>query len=485
MSHSDSDSSDEETIQHHSVTPDARQLSAATCATIENYYKNYLQAATDRATRRAQLDQRLAVMNAPTAVRESFLTQLCAMETKYLRERRQRLSGNSFELIKVIGKGAFGEVLLVRMRKPPHQVFAMKRLNKEKMMEKRQAIHVRSERDALAAANAVYKNNPWIVKLHYSFQDAANLFLAMEFVPGGDLMTHLIRLNQFSNDMTRFYIAESALAIESIHRLGYIHRDIKPDNLLLDKDGHIKVSDFGLCTTDTTGAYSSKTLARAPGTTTASAPDTWSSFSPSQKAEAYRQRKREMVFSNVGTPDYTAPEVLTGKGYGAECDWWSLGVIMFEMLVGWPPFCAETPDETYEKISNFQAELKAVMDEVHDLMSDKARDLIYRLLAPRERRIGSLAGAREIFAHPFFAGFDVANIRSTPAPIKPDISSEIDTSNFDHFELEESLGGILGGAWGGGDKHRLKSHDIPFIGFTYRSFETLKSNYGAMNEAIK
>jgi len=298
----------------------------------------------------------------------------------------------------------------------------------------------------------------------------------MEFVPGGDLMTHLIRLNQFPKDMTRFYVTELVLAIESIHSLGFIHRDIKPDNMLLDRNGHIKVSDFGLCTGTVGGNYK---YDRGKATNL----DSWKGFSAAQKAEAYHARKREMAYSNVGTPDYTAPEVLTGQGYGAECDWWSLGVIMFEMIVGWPPFCAETSEETYDKISNFPAELDAVMEEVHEMMSDNERDLIYRLLAPKNKRIGANGGALEILKHPYFSGFDIKNIRNMKAPIQPELSSETDTSNFDQFDdMEDSFGGFLSNkSFDGKSDSKVKAHDIPFIGFTYRNFETLKSKFGAIN----
>jgi serine/threonine protein kinase len=254
-------------------------------------------------------------------------------------------------------------------------------------------------------------------------------------------MTHLIKLNRFSEEMTRFYIAELVLAIESIHSLGFIHRDIKPDNMLLDRNGHIKVSDFGLCTGDVTGFKTRDSGKRGSGGVSL---DSWKGFSTSQKREAYRARKRDMAYSNVGTPDYTAPEVLTGEGYGAECDWWSLGVIMFEMLVGWPPFCAETSEETYDKIANFQVELAAVLEEVEEMLSPKARDLILHLLAPKSRRIGAKGGAIEILKHPYFAGFEINNIRSMKAPITPELSSEIDTQNFDQFDdMEDSVGGFL------------------------------------------
>jgi len=148
---------------------------------------------------------------------------------------------NDFEKIKVIGRGAFGEVRVCR-KKDINDIYAMKVMKKSEMVKKNQVAHIRAERDVLALAD-----NPWVVKLHFSFQDELNLYLVMEFLQGGDLMTVLMDKDILSEEATRFYVAEIALAIVSVHKLNYVHRDLKPDNILLDKSGHIKLSDFGLC----------------------------------------------------------------------------------------------------------------------------------------------------------------------------------------------------------------------------------------------
>merc|ERR1712107_123595 len=153
-----------------------------------------------------------------------------------------KLGADDFEPLKVIGKGAFGEVRLVQKVDTGH-VYAMKILGKADMVEKEQVAHVRAERDILVEAD-----HQWVVKMFYSFKDPANLYLIMEFLPGGDMMTLLMKKDTLSEEATQFYMAETALAIDSIHKLGFIHRDIKPDNLLLDARGHVKLSDFGLCT---------------------------------------------------------------------------------------------------------------------------------------------------------------------------------------------------------------------------------------------
>jgi protein-serine/threonine kinase len=211
-----------------------------------------------RDRRRTELEKRLqadASLSEDRKLRQ--VQQLGRTESSFLRLRRTRLGLDDFRTVKVIGKGAFGEVRLVQ-KVDTGKIYAMKTLKKSEMFKKDQVgsnsgfptaltpaqlAHVRAERDVLAESNS-----PWVVQLYYSFQDSSYLYLLMEFLPGGDLMTMLIKYDTFSEDVTRFYMAECILAIEAVHKLGFIHRDIKPDNILIDKNGHIKLSDFGLST---------------------------------------------------------------------------------------------------------------------------------------------------------------------------------------------------------------------------------------------
>ena len=197
----------------------------------------------ERKDRRRRLEETLIRCAALSdEEREERRREHAARETEFLRLKRSKLGAADFEAIKVIGKGAFGEVRLVQKVDTGH-IYAMKVLRKSDMVEKEQLAHVRAERDVLVEAD-----HQWVVKMFFSFQDPTNLYLVMEFLPGGDLMTLLMKEDTLSEEVTQFYMAETALAIEYIHSLNFIHRDIKPDNLLLDSKGHIKLSDFGLCT---------------------------------------------------------------------------------------------------------------------------------------------------------------------------------------------------------------------------------------------
>jgi len=237
--------SSKSTTKEFRPSEETLQKAAAFRYFVEQRYENLFKELHQRAERRQQLEKQMSELNLAPEQRERYLKRLHMKESEYTRLRRVKFSKNAFNTIKVIGKGAFGEVRLVRMI-TTGELYAMKILRKSEMIHKEQVNHVMAERDLLADTSLNY--NDWVVNLYFSFQDSKYLYLIMEYVPGGDMMNLLIHEDTFSEEWTRFYIAETILAIESIHKLNYIHRDIKPDNLLIDKTGHIKLTDFGLCT---------------------------------------------------------------------------------------------------------------------------------------------------------------------------------------------------------------------------------------------
>uniref|UniRef100_A0A4W6FBZ2 Rho-associated protein kinase 2 n=1 Tax=Lates calcarifer TaxID=8187 RepID=A0A4W6FBZ2_LATCA len=312
--------------------------------------------------------------------------------------RDLQMKSEDFDRVKVIGRGAFGEVQLVR-HKASQKVYAMKLLSKFEMIKRSDSAFFWEERDIMA-----FSNSPWVVQLCCAFQDEHYLYMVMEYMPGGDLV-NLTSTYDVPEKWAKFYTAEVVMALDAIHSMGFIHRDVKPDNMLLDRHGHLKLADFGTCMKmDSTGMVHCDTA--------------------------------------VGTPDYISPEVLKSQGgdgyYGRECDWWSVGVFIFEMLVGDTPFYADSLVGTYSKIMDHKNSLN-FPDDVE--ISKDAKNIICAFLTDREVRLGR-NGVEEIKRHPFFKNdqwtFDT--IRDSVAPVVPELSSDIDTSNFD--EIEDDKGDV-------------------------------------------
>ncbi|MED6245283.1 Microtubule-associated serine/threonine-protein kinase 2 [Ataeniobius toweri] len=316
-----------------------------------------------------------------------------------------------FDTIKLISNGAYGAVYLVR-HKETRQRFAMKKINKQNLILRNQIQQAFVERDILTFAE-----NPFVVSMFCSFETRRHLCMVMEYVEGGDCATLLKNIGALPVDMARMYFAETVLALEYLHNYGIVHRDLKPDNLLITSLGHIKLTDFGLSKIGlmslTTNLY-----------------------------EGHIEKDtREFLDKQVcGTPEYIAPEVILRQGYGKPVDWWAMGVILYEFLVGCAPFFGDTPEELFGQVISDEI----VWPEGDEALPQDAQDLISRLLRQNPlERLGT-GGAFEVKQHPFFTDLDWNGLLRQKAEFIPQLESEDDTSYFDtrldryhHVDSEE------------------------------------------------
>ncbi len=255
---------------------------------IENLYKGLQRERDESAARRAELEARLAAMDAPESEKARLRKEHLAQEMAFLRARRRPMSEADFESISIIGRGAFGEVILVRHR-ASGAYYAMKKLRKADMLRKEHVNHAWSERHVLVAAD-----HPFVCNLCFAFQNNDYLYLVMEYLAGGDLMTLLIARDTLTEEESRFYVAEMVVAIDTIHKLGFIHRDVKPDNLLIDKNGHLKLSDFGLCKSFTVDVDSLPATSHSAGS--GDGRSQLSGLSMSERAAAWKKNARKQAF---------------------------------------------------------------------------------------------------------------------------------------------------------------------------------------------
>ncbi|KAE8131935.1 kinase-like domain-containing protein [Aspergillus pseudotamarii] len=320
-----------------------------------------------------------------------FGTGSIKIGVKFVENKQQSLKLEDFELLKVVGKGSFGKVMQV-MKKDTGRIYALKTIRKAHIISRSEVTHTLAERSVLAQIN-----NPFIVPLKFSFQSPEKLYFVLAFVNGGELFHHLQREQRFDINRARFYTAELLCALECLHGFKVIYRDLKPENILLDYTGHIALCDFGLCKLD------------------------------------MKDEDRTNTF--CGTPEYLAPELLLGNGYTKTVDWWTLGVLLYEMLTGLPPFYDENTNDMYRKILQEPLTFPST-----DIVPAAARDLLTRLLdRDPQRRLGA-NGAAEIKSHHFFANIDWRKLlqRKYEPSFRPNVVDARDTANFDREFTSEA-----------------------------------------------
>ena len=323
-----------------------------------------------------------------------------------------------FDEMKVLGKGSFGKVLLVRYKKN-QKLYAMKILKKAVIMKNNEEIHTKTERKILAKIN-----HPFIVSLYFAFQDEKKLYLITEFMQGGELFYHLHRERFFSNERTQFYAAEIVLALDHLHKNNCIYRDLKPENVLLDKDGHIKLADFGL-------------------------------------SKIMLEKNKAKAFTLCGTPDYLAPEILEDKGYDKTVDWWSLGALIYEMLVGYSPFKMKKGEQL--NIEKYKQPVP-----LHNHFTPEAKMIITDLLVvePSKRLGYGSNGTENIKKHPFFKDINWEELynKKVEPEFVPKIFNELDLGNFDKFFTNEN---VFEPESEMNSASVLKDNPNEFAGFTY------------------
>lgn len=325
-------------------------------------------------------------------------------------------------MLSVLGRGAFGKVMHARLKKTQEQ-FAVKILRKQEIINKKQVDHTNTEREMLAAMQ-----HPFLMGLRYAFQNNTKLYFVLDYYPGGELFYHLQKTKGFKEKTARIWVAEVALALGHLHQNGYIYRDLKPENIVLGLDGHVCLTDFGL-------------------------------------AKSFKGQK-DLTYSFVGTPEYLAPEIIKSDGHNKNVDWWSLGILLYELCNGLPPFYSKNARDMYQKILSAPIRFK----QNKGPFSQQYQDCVSKLLnRDVKKRMGSKSDVEEVMLHPFFADLDVPTMmrKEISAGFKPDankvnVAREFqkekpnlsvaptpmlaDKDAFMGFTFNANVGGVLGGA---------------------------------------
>ncbi|PRP89629.1 hypothetical protein PROFUN_00893 [Planoprotostelium fungivorum] len=342
-----------------------------------------------------------------------------------------------FQLLKTVGRGAFGKVMMVK-KKDSNRLYAMKVMSKEYIVSTGVVAHILSEKNVLRRLN-----NPFVVSLKYSFQTEDKLYMIMDYVCGGELFFHLCESKRFTEDRAKFYAAEILLALEYVHGLKIVYRDLKPENLLLDMNGHVCLTDFGMCKEDLGVGNTTHTF--------------------------------------CGSPEYLAPEILLGKGYDFAVDWWAYGTLVYEMLCGMPPFYSENNREMNQRI---------VFEKLTfpPYFSPEARTLISGLLErdPVKRMGANKDGVKGLKSHPFFKNIDWDKLvkKMVQPPFRPNLKSEMDVRFFDPDSTNEKA------AYSFSESNLTSQQQQAFEGFSYvapavEDMMEERRNRGQTNEFLR
>ena len=338
------------------------------------------------------ISQKINTLNFVNNLKTSNIKEKSRHNTIFSKDKGiKKVSLNDFKILKVLGRGTFGKVCLVQY-KSTKKYYAMKIMKKNTILEHDQVSHTLLEKQILQNLNYQF-----LVGMVFCFQTQERIYFVMNFIRGGELFNHLHKCKHFPEEETKFYCAIIGLALEYLHTHGIVYRDIKPDNILIDEDGYLKLADFGM---------------------------------------AKMLKDQEKAFSLCGTPEYFAPEIITREGHNKSADWWSYGILLYEMLYGIPPFYSKNTEKMFELITKAEIKYPKKIQ-----VSENAKDLISKLLIKdQDLRLGTEGGFETIKKHPFFKGFDFKALeeKKIEAPYIPTLRGSIDVTNFDSkFTSEE------------------------------------------------